>query len=119
MRGLNNIILNKTPFYAESGGQISDSGILTVGNREYHVKDVRKVSTAIAHILEEDPVDVIPGMTAHASIDRPRRIDIMRNHSATHLMHAALRKVLGEHVHQAGSLVTPDHLRFDFSHFQK
>ena len=115
----NTVILDRTPFYAESGGQISDTGILTLDGNPHRVKDVRKTGSAIAHILEEESVDAGEGSVANATIDRPRRIDIMRNHSATHLMHAALRKVLGEHVHQAGSLVTPDHLRFDFSHFQK
>jgi alanyl-tRNA synthetase len=115
----NTVILDRTPFYAESGGQISDIGILTIDGNPHRVKDVRKSGAAIAHILEEEAIDAGDGSTAQAVIDRPRRIDIMRNHSATHLMHAALRKVLGEHVHQAGSLVTPDHLRFDFSHFQK
>ncbi len=115
----NTVILDRTPFYAESGGQISDTGILTIDGNPYRVKDVRKSGSAIAHILEEESVDASEGATAQATVDRLRRIDIMRNHSATHLMHATLRKVLGEHVHQAGSLVTPDHLRFDFSHFQK
>ena len=115
----NTVILDKTPFYAESGGQISDTGVLIIDNNPHRVKDVRKSGNAIAHILEEEEIDGLEGVLVQASIDRPRRIDIMRNHSATHLMHSALRKVLGEHVHQAGSLVTPDHLRFDFSHFQK
>ncbi len=115
----NTVILDKTPFYAESGGQISDTGILTIDGNPHRVKDVRKVGAAIAHVLEEESIEANLGAVTKAAIDRPRRIDIMRNHSATHLMHSALRKVLGEHVHQAGSLVTPDHLRFDFSHFQK
>ena len=115
----NTVILDRTPFYAESGGQISDTGILTIDGNPHRVKDVRKSGSAIAHILEEEAIEASEGAPASAAIDRPRRIDIMRNHSATHLMHAALRKVLGEHVHQAGSLVTPDHLRFDFSHYQK
>ncbi len=115
----NTVILDRTPFYAESGGQISDTGILTIDGNPHRVKDVRKVGAAIAHVLEEEAIVASEGAAATAAIDRPRRIDIMRNHSATHLMHSALRKVLGEHVHQAGSLVTPDHLRFDFSHFQK
>jgi alanyl-tRNA synthetase len=115
----NTVILDRTPFYAESGGQISDTGVLIIEGNPHRVKDVRKSGAAIAHILEEESVEASPDSTAHASIDRPRRIDIMRNHSATHLMHSALRKVLGEHVHQAGSLVTPDRLRFDFSHYQK
>ena len=115
----NTVILNRTPFYAESGGQISDTGVLIIEGNPHRVKDVRKAGAAIAHILEEEAVEVSADSTVHASIDRPRRIDIMRNHSATHLMHSALRKVLGEHVHQAGSLVTEDHLRFDFSHYQK
>jgi len=115
----NTVILNRTPFYAESGGQISDTGVLVIEGNPHRVKDVRKAGSAIAHILEEETIDAPQNAVAHASIDRSRRIDIMRNHSATHLMHSALRKVLGEHVHQAGSLVTPDHLRFDFSHYQK
>ncbi len=115
----NTVILNRTPFYAESGGQVSDTGVLIIDGNPHRVKDVRKAGSAIAHILEEETIVAGEGAVTHASIDRPRRIDIMRNHSATHLMHSALRKVLGEHVHQSGSLVTENHLRFDFSHYQK
>ncbi|HZK76088.1 MAG TPA: alanine--tRNA ligase-related protein, partial [Candidatus Kapabacteria bacterium] len=111
--------LERTPFYVESGGQISDTGILEIDNVTYKVKDVRKQDQVYHHFLESQEFNGPIEGIARAAIDRPRRIDIMRNHSATHLMHAALRKVLGEHVHQAGSLVTPDHLRFDFSHYQK
>jgi alanyl-tRNA synthetase len=115
----NTVILNRTPFYAESGGQVSDTGVLMIEGNPHRVKDVRKTGAAIAHILEEESIEASPDVTVHASIDKPRRFDIMRNHSATHLMHSALRKVLGEHVHQSGSLVNEDRLRFDFSHFQK
>ncbi|HEX5315241.1 MAG TPA: alanine--tRNA ligase, partial [Candidatus Kapabacteria bacterium] len=82
----NTVILDRTPFYAESGGQISDTGILTIDGNPHRVKDVRKSGAAIAHILEEEAIDAGDGSTAQATIDRPRRIDIMRNHSATHLM---------------------------------
>lgn len=115
----NTVVLDRTPFYAESGGQISDTGTIKIGDNFYAVKDVRKVGGAIAHVLEAESVTEEQGAVAHSSIDVPRRRDIMRNHSATHLMHSALRKVLGEHVHQAGSLVTPDKLRFDFNHYEK
>lgn len=115
----NTVVLDRTPFYAESGGQISDTGVLRIGENFYNVKDVRKVGHAIAHVIEAEHLSEDVGAVAHATIDVPRRRDIMRNHSATHLMHSALRKVLGEHVHQAGSLVTPDKLRFDFAHFEK
>jgi alanyl-tRNA synthetase len=115
----NTIVLDRTPFYAESGGQISDSGMMTIEGQHYEVKDVRKVGTAIAHVLVADELHVEPGMLAHANVNRERRKDIIRNHSATHLMHAALRKVLGDHVHQSGSLVTNDRLRFDFAHYSK
>jgi alanyl-tRNA synthetase len=115
----NTVVLDRTPFYAESGGQISDTGTIKIGDNFYAVKDVRKVGVAIAHVLEAESVTEEQGAVAHSSIDVPRRRDIMRNHSATHLMHSALRKVLGEHVHQAGSLVTPDKLRFDFNHYEK
>jgi alanyl-tRNA synthetase len=116
-----NIILKQTPFYAESGGQIADTGVLSLDDGSgltVRVSDVRKYGNAYLHALaSESPF--LEGQTIIATVDRLRRIDIMRNHSATHLMHSALRKVLGEHVHQAGSLVTENHLRFDFSHFQK
>ncbi len=121
----NRLYVDNTPFYAESGGQVGDTGYVLLGGatvgRRYRVVDVKREGTVFDHILDfgQFPPDE-PITYAHdLQVDRPRRIDIMRNHSATHLMHAALRKVLGEHVHQAGSLVTPDHLRFDFSHYQK
>ena len=90
----NTVVLDRTPFYAESGGQISDTGTLKIGENFYAVKDVRKVGSAIAHVIDADSIAEEMGVTAHSSIDVPRRRDIMRNHSATHLMHSALRKVL-------------------------
>jgi alanyl-tRNA synthetase len=113
--------LDKTPFYAESGGQISDLGILVIGGDPYRVVDVKKLAggTAIGHVIEKEEGMIAEGTAATAEVDTIRRYDIMRNHSATHLAHAALRTILGEHVHQAGSLVTEDRLRFDFSHYQK
>lgn len=115
------IVLDKTPFYAESGGQVSDTGMLLIGGNPYRVTDVRKLAggTAIAHVIEADELDIADGVSAHGSVDKIRRLDIERNHSATHLMHSALRQILGEHVHQAGSLVNEKQLRFDFSHYQK
>ncbi|HEY6171764.1 MAG TPA: alanine--tRNA ligase [Candidatus Kapabacteria bacterium] len=115
------VVLDKTPFYAESGGQVSDSGMLLIAGNPYRVTDVRKLAggTAIAHVIEADELDITEGSSAHGSVDKIRRRDIERNHSATHLMHSALRQILGEHVHQAGSLVNEKQLRFDFSHYQK
>ncbi|WP_414708928.1 alanine--tRNA ligase [Rheinheimera pacifica] len=112
------VILDKTPFYAESGGQIGDTGNLTLANGAvFTVQDTIKLAKAFAHkgyvsgaLSVGDKVD--------AQIDSARRAAIKQNHSATHLLHAALRKVLGEHVTQKGSLVGPDRLRFDFSHFE-
>lgn len=112
------IILRKTPFYAESGGQVGDTGRIFNSGVELKVLDTQKVGDAIVHQakllsgeMNEDPVI--------AEIDVDRRNRIIRNHSATHLLNAALRKVLGDHVKQAGSLVNEDHLRFDFNHFEK
>ena len=114
--GTGEIFLDRTPFYAESGGQIGDTGTI-----------VTETGTALVY----DTVYVLPGLTAHraridgevfagqdalATIDAPRRDALRRNHTGTHLLHAALRNVLGDHVHQQGSLVAPDRLRFDFSH---
>ncbi|WP_177172307.1 alanine--tRNA ligase [Rheinheimera pacifica] len=112
------VILDKTPFYAESGGQMGDTGNLTLANGAvFTVQDTIKLAKAFAHkgyvsgaLTVGDKVD--------AQIDSARRAAIKQNHSATHLLHAALRKVLGEHVTQKGSLVGPDRLRFDFSHFE-
>lgn len=114
----NQLVLEATPFYVEMGGQVSDTGTITVGGATYTVDDVRKSGDAIVHILETD-VDAILGDIALARLDVPRRRDIQREHSATHLVHEALRRVLGTHVQQSGSLVAPDHLRFDFSHFER
>ncbi|HEU4556947.1 MAG TPA: alanine--tRNA ligase [Longimicrobium sp.] len=106
--------LRENPFYAESGGQISDTGRVHGGRWSMRVNDVRKVGGRIA-VLGPVEGDFEAG-TVRAEVEEPTRRDTERNHTATHLLHAALRSVLGEHVHQMGSLVAPDRLRFDFSH---
>jgi alanyl-tRNA synthetase len=111
------VVLDKTPFYAESGGQIGDQGILTAGNEIMRVQDTQKDGTIFGHKIESGAL--IVGQHVKAQVDKNRRLSIMRNHSATHLLHNALRRILGTHVHQAGSLVAPDYLRFDFAHFAK
>jgi alanyl-tRNA synthetase len=108
------VMLRESPFYAESGGQVSDHGSITGEGWSVAVNEVRKVDGRIAAI--GDASGEIAFGRAHAAVPRDRRRDTERNHTATHLLHAALRKVLGDHVHQAGSLVAPDRLRFDFTH---
>ena len=112
------VVIAETPFYAEMGGQVADTGTLTIGGAEYEVEDVRSNGAAVVHICRSE-VTASVGDAALARIDIPRRRDIQREHSATHILHEALRQVLGTHVQQSGSLVAPDHLRFDFSHFEK
>jgi alanyl-tRNA synthetase len=108
------VMLRESPFYAESGGQVSDHGTITGAGWSVVVNEVRKLDGRIAAI--GTPTGEITFGRAHAAVPRDRRKDTERHHTATHLLHAALRKVLGEHVHQAGSLVAPDRLRFDFTH---
>ena len=117
-RGL--VILDRTPFYAESGGQAGDSGYLrVVGGAEFVVSDTRKQGgTVFAHIGKVANGELRVGDSVTAEVDIPRREATALNHSATHLLHAALRHLLGEHVGQKGSLVDADRLRFDFSHFE-
>jgi alanyl-tRNA synthetase len=126
------LILDQTTFYCESGGQVSDTGFLTIhdpipsrpsprirvigllrrGNRTVHVLDKDTLTGTVNRLLGT-------GISVSTDIDIPRREKIQRNHTATHIVHEALRQVLGTHLHQQGSLVAPDHLRFDFNHFQK
>jgi len=114
------IILDRSPFYVEAGGQIDDNGKIQLDKNKFDVVDVTKVDNKTIHIVQNVTEGLISeGKKVIAEIDITRRWDIMRNHTATHFLHAALRKVLGEHVHQAGSYVGPDHLRFDFTHFAK
>jgi alanyl-tRNA synthetase len=111
------VVLNETPFYVEAGGQVSDTGTISGEGWTIDVEDVgRPVGGLIVHIGEVVEGQPQVGQEATAAIDVERRLDIMRNHTATHLLHAQLRKVLGSHVQQRGSLVAPDRLRFDFSH---
>ncbi len=112
------VILDKTPFYAESGGQAGDRGRLTANGIEFTVSDTRLLSGKNGHIGKVLSGEIRLGMTLAADVDQARRQAIILNHSATHLLHAALRQVLGEHVTQKGSLVEADRLRFDFSHFE-
>jgi alanyl-tRNA synthetase len=108
------LVLHENPFYAESGGQVSDRGLVTGQGWQLPVAEVRKIEGRTAVFGPWDgPFE--PG-AVHAEVDAGLRRDTERNHTATHLVHAALRKVLGTHVHQAGSVVSPEHLRFDFSH---
>lgn len=111
------IILDKSPFYAESGGQIGDTGVLKTVNGSFEVRDTVKLGNAIAHIGIAGSEFKL-GDVVQAEFDIERREAIKLNHSATHLMHAALKQVLGEHVNQKGSLVSEDRFRFDFSHFE-
>lgn len=111
------VVLDRTPFYAESGGQTGDTGTITVAGGEFNVTNTTKLGNAFAHhgtvqgrIGVNDKVD--------ATIDDARRDSIKKNHTATHILHEALRQLLGDHVGQKGSLVQPDRLRFDFSHFE-
>ena len=113
------VVLDRTPFYAEMGGQLADTGEIVVSGERYRVNDVRKIGDAFVHLVEDGTTGIEKGENVHAEIDHVRRAAIERNHSATHILHEALRRVLGEHVQQAGSLVAPDHLRFDFNHFSK
>ena len=111
------VILDCTPFYAESGGQVGDTGMLEGHGGVFRVTDTRKLAGAYhGHFGELETGQLEKGQSVAAAIDRDRRADIVRHHSATHLLHSALRTVLGEHVQQKGSLVAPDRLRFDFSH---
>ncbi len=111
------IVLSETPFYAESGGQVGDTGKLIMNNQELIIHDTKKENDLIIHYSDTLPSNV--EATVLASFDEEKRIFTTYNHSATHLMHAALRKVLGNHVAQKGSLVNNEYLRFDFSHFAK
>ncbi|GAB2709484.1 alanine--tRNA ligase [Aliiglaciecola aliphaticivorans] len=111
------VVLSKTPFYAESGGQVGDTGILKGVSTEFKVTDTVKLNDAVAHkgIAQSD---ISLGDMVEAQVDGQRRTAIKLNHSATHLMHAALKTILGEHVNQKGSLVDAERLRFDFSHIE-
>ncbi len=112
----NIVLLNRTPFYAESGGQVADTGYLESNDEVLRVFDVQKRNEGYLHFTDKLPAD--PKSSWFAHIDMERRFEIEKHHSATHLMHAALRLILGDHVVQKGSLVADDRLRFDFSHFE-
>jgi len=116
-KSLFQVVLSETPFYAESGGQVGDTGKLIAGLEEISVVDTKKDNDLIIHFTENIPSDLSGEIIAR--VDRERRKHITVHHSVTHLMHAALRTVLGTHVAQKGSLVNEEHLRFDFSHFAK
>jgi len=112
------VILENTPFYAESGGQVGDTGTISAGKSVFKVTDCKKAPSGnILHIGKMTSGAISTGDEANAQVNRKRRDSIMRNHTAAHLLQAALREVLGTHAHQAGSMVGPDICRFDFTHF--
>jgi len=111
------LVLEQTPFYAESGGQVGDKGVLTISGKDIAVIDTKKDNDLIIHFTETLPAEISGPVTA--KVDAGKRKETTLHHSATHLLHAALRQVLGTHVAQKGSLVNEERLRFDFSHFAK
>ena len=112
------VVLDRTPFYAEAGGQVGDAGVLESDGLRFEVQDTQRSGEQHLHIGSMTAGGLETGSRVRATVDASRRRLIMANHSATHLLHAALRKVLGPHVSQMGSLVDAEHLRFDFSHGQ-
>jgi alanyl-tRNA synthetase len=113
----NALILEKTPFYAESGGQVADTGIISNGDEHLRVLDVQQSPDGYIHVVDKLPED--PEGEWEAMVNGDRRKEIRKHHSATHLVHAALKQVLGDHIAQKGSLVDEQHLRFDFSHYDQ
>lgn len=110
------ILLDRTPFYAEAGGQIADTGVIESDEETIKVLDVRNIDGKHAHFVDKLPEN--PDQTWHARIDSERRREIQKHHTVTHIVHAAMRQLVGDHVQQKGSLVAPDRLRFDFSHYE-
>jgi len=113
------LILDKTPFYAEAGGEVGDVGIIEGSDFRLKIDDVRKINSSVMHTGRFETGSAINAAEVRAMVDEIANLQIRANHTSTHLLQAALRQVLGDHVHQSGSLVTPERLRFDFTHFTK